>query len=367
MDEPRAEPKAPPLSPDGLKRYWEQPVHELVKVKIPPVSPEWAERHRIYSLLTMALIHAHWNGNKSGADGTYPWRESQRITLVRNADGTEPEGPYRYRGDRLGDRYLGHNIACIAVDENGEIIDFDFNHNELYNSSVEHAESRLLRRIFSLNQIYDHWQSHAEGETREVLYGNVFNGTTIYTSLESCAQCSGIMALANALRVVYLQSDPGQYMVGNILYNMSRKYEPAIKAAAFEYSRPKPKSKNFAPEPVDASLFAFAYKKRLEDAYLDFVDKCWVQKSKPFFIGPNAGDEPKFTEGLTSFLCTDEALAIFAAAAAEFDSMKLTYGDFQPKRSDGKDAHYTNAAALAHARAFLAHAVKEARRGTPHR
>ncbi len=58
----------------------------------------------------------------------------------------------RYAGDGQGDRYLGHNIACIAVDENGSILDFDFNHNELFNSSAEHAEARLVRRLFSLNQ-----------------------------------------------------------------------------------------------------------------------------------------------------------------------------------------------------------------------
>jgi hypothetical protein len=81
----------------------------------------------------------------------------------------------------------------------------------------------------------------------------------------------------------------------------------------------------------------------------------------------NAGDEPLYTEGLTSFLCTDEALAIFGAAATEFDTMIPVHGEFQPERSDLRDAHYFNAAALAHTRTFLSHAVKEARRGTPHR
>src|SRR3981189_2447238 len=67
-----------------------------------------------------------------------------------------PPNPKRYRGDMLDkpgglrvnwDRYLGHNIACIAVDGNGEIIDFDFNHNDLFRSSAEHAESRMVRRF----------------------------------------------------------------------------------------------------------------------------------------------------------------------------------------------------------------------------
>src|SRR5262249_60859373 len=53
----------------------------------------------------------------------------------------------RHRGDMISDpdqlrinwdRYVGHNIACIAVDGNGEIIDFDFNHNHFFRSSAEH-------------------------------------------------------------------------------------------------------------------------------------------------------------------------------------------------------------------------------------
>ena len=48
--------------------------------------------------------------------------------------------------------YLGHNIAAIAVSPTGRIVDFDFNHNELFNSSAEHAEARLLRRLFALGK-----------------------------------------------------------------------------------------------------------------------------------------------------------------------------------------------------------------------
>ena len=353
-------PPLPPAAPYGVQKYWEQPLHELHKVDVAPIEPECAERHRIYSLLTMALIHGYWNGNKSGADGTYPWRESQKVT----------EG--RYRGDaRLGDRYIGHNIAGIAVDENGELIDFDFNHNELYNSSAEHAESRLIRRIFSLNQLYDHWQTEAEGERKRVGYNAVFTGTTIYTSLESCAQCSGVMTLANAKRVVYLQTDPGQYFVGNILYNLSL---PQPKSALLkmsvteDYTRPSGiKQKYFAPEPVDASLFGFEYKAQLESAYLNFAEQCGKQKAKPFFVGPGPNAKPYYTDGITSFLCTDEALAVFTAASAELQSMVLSYPDYAPTRSDGQPAFYTNAGALVHVKMFLAHALNQGHRATPHR
>lgn len=355
-----APPPLPDAAPYGVQKYWEQPLHQLHKIDTAPIGPKWAERHRIYSLLTMALIHGYWNGNKSGADGTYEWREKQMIIKGR------------YEGDRrFGDRYLGHNIACIAVDENGEVIDFDFNHNDLYNSSAEHAESRLIRRIFSLNQLFDHWQTEAEGDRKRVKYDSVFSGTTIYTSLESCAQCSGVMTLANAKRVVYLQSDPGQYFVGNILYNLSEPDPPPAMLKALlteDYTRPplvKPKYR--APEPIDASLFDFEYKHKLERAYLNFVEQCDVQKKKAFFQGPKLTDQPVYTKGLTSFLCTDDAKDLFTAAANELQSMVLKHANYAPDRSDGTPATFTNAGALEHAKMFLAHALNQGNRGTPHR
>ena len=61
------------------------------------------------------------------------------LRLVQNLHRIENPAGVRVNWDR----YLGHNIACIAVDGNGEIIDFDFNHNDFFRSSAEHAESRI--------------------------------------------------------------------------------------------------------------------------------------------------------------------------------------------------------------------------------
>lgn len=337
---------------EGLAVYWDRKVSELAQVDVSPISPEQSERHLIYSLLTMALVRGYWNGNKYGAGGDYPWRVDQR-----RENGS-------YEGDKKwGDRYIGHNIACIAVDENGEIIDFDFNHNDLYNSSAEHAESRLVRRIFSLNQAYDHWQVLAESKIKDVSYGNVMNGVTIYTSLESCAQCSGVMTLGSCLRVVYLQSDPGQYLVGNLLYNLSRPHDQVhLMAKAL---RPVPRSKYWAPESVGAELFDFDYKGKLERAYKDFCDRGAVDPKLYFW---SDGKVTKKSDSLTSFLCTDAARAIYDDAAREFTAFAPAHGKFKPARSDGEvDAVKSNAEAVDHARAFLRHALTEARRGTPHR
>jgi hypothetical protein len=87
------------------------------------------ERHHIFCYLLMKLIARFWNGNKHGPVGIYPQRALQ-------IDAGQPtQGPRRYRGDMIAnpgpqrvnwDRYLGHNIACLAVDSNGAIIDFGF-------------------------------------------------------------------------------------------------------------------------------------------------------------------------------------------------------------------------------------------------
>jgi len=132
---------------DPLTEYWSKPVSSLAEVENTKIADPDAERHMVFALLALALVADAFNGNKRGATGDYPWRENQKIE------------PGRYRGDGFGDRYFGHNIACLAVDGRGEIIDFEFNHNELYNSSAEHAEARLVRRIFNLNQVFDHWQT----------------------------------------------------------------------------------------------------------------------------------------------------------------------------------------------------------------
>lgn len=187
---PVLDPKAP------LASYWQKPVHELASVDPIKACPELAsesikERHRIYSLLLLSLIARFWNGNKYGPEGTYPFRKNQKLP------GQGPNSPFRYRGDQVNgqydrnrvawDRYVGHNIACIGVDGRGEIIDFDFNHNDFFRSSVEHAEARLVRRLFSLTDVFNGWKTGdaVPGKSRAFSLDDV----TIYTSLESCAQC----------------------------------------------------------------------------------------------------------------------------------------------------------------------------------
>ena len=63
-----------------LATYWNKPVRELVALPVVEFEPADRERHRIFSLLAMALVYRYWNGNKRGPDGEYSWRPLQRLS-----------------------------------------------------------------------------------------------------------------------------------------------------------------------------------------------------------------------------------------------------------------------------------------------
>ena len=323
-------PKYKPVPDPGtpLAKFWKQRVSELASVPEPKISAEDSERHRIYSLMLMSLLAHYWNGNKWGQTGDYPWRQKQKL----------PNGIYS------GGNYYGHNICAFAVDGNGEVIDFDFNHNNLFSSSVEHAESRLVRRIFSLTQLNDEW--HVRKTTDPpigVSYSTLLSNVTIYTSLESCAQCSGIMNLADVNTIVYLQHDPGQFYIGNILRNLT---VPGLRA----------------PDPIAGEQFGLDYFGELNKGFVEFAAK--VAKN-PFYVGGQITDT---SPSITSFLCTDAALDIYQRAAEEFKNFKPKYPDYRPlDNGERNDAVLTNGRVVKHVRQFLSYAMKGGQRGTPHK
>src|SRR5688572_29982556 len=155
------------------------------------ISEAEKSQHQTYILLVMTLVQRFWNGNKNGPVGTYHDRQIQFDSTTKLYNEGKP--------------YYGHNIAAIAVDSDLNVTDFDFNHSEVFKSSIEHAEARLLRRIYSLAGL----------TTKKTVRQH-----TVYTTLEPCAQCAGIMALAGTTKVVYIQRDDGTRRVTDLLYNL---------------------------------------------------------------------------------------------------------------------------------------------------
>jgi len=321
--------------PPGLAPFWNGTVGTFATLSNPPIPEEMKERHRMYSLLLMSLIVTQWNGNKHGELGDYGiWRTAQQLAVL-------PTGQKLYRGGT----YLGHNIAALAVDGEGRIMDFDFNHNDIFDSSVEHAESRLVRRLFALTQVYDPWVSRRGGssngdtkmcrrdlrprqnhhlfataiDTNSKLaihpapYSTLLKDVTIYTSLESCAQCSGIMCLASVKEIVYLQWDQGQFLIGNMMWQAT-----TTQASGF-----------VAPRPIRGDEFDFEYFAALNDANDDFSGRL---NDNPFYKDSNGN--VKKMPSVTSFLCTDKAYGIFQAANNELLSWKTCkFPEYRPTAS----------------------------------
>jgi tRNA(Arg) A34 adenosine deaminase TadA len=283
------------------------------------------------------LMKRFFNGNRNGPRGQYPWRENQL-----------DDDKARYTGSD----YLGHNIGALAVDGRGEVIDFDFNHNQVFGSSAEHAEARLIRRVFSLTQLYDNWETRKPGDgPRTSGYSTVLSNVTVYTSLESCAQCSGIMALGQVDRVVYLQRDPGTYHIGNIMWNLTAREQGGGEAVQIKAT---------APRPIPGDEIGFKYFTELNEKYKDFYYKV---KDKPFYVN---GKRKDLSKALTSFLCCDDALDVYTRAQKDFFNLAkkgAKYADYCPP---GKTDALTNQGVLAQANAFYSYASEVGRRGTPH-
>lgn len=315
-----------------LDEYLDQPVRNLVADSTREFRPEEQERQRIYALLLMAMIAYNWNSNKRGVPENL--KPSPTTDYGLNPILSNDATPVR-RALFLKNDYLGHNIAALAVDREGAIIDFDFNHNEIFNSSVQHAEARLLNRLFSLNQISDTWNMGSKPDEPSS-YGQLLQGVSVYTSLESCAQCSGIMTLGNAREVVYLQEDPGQYKIGNIMYRLTESSKPNQKA--------------LAPRPVPASAIGFAYYRMLNEAF----------------------NSLKASDGVTSittFLCTEVAYRIFLEAEKEFSELrdsKLQFPTWQLTMDNGILSPMTNAGVLQECQGFYWYFARKGKRGTPH-
>ncbi len=188
----------------------------------------------------------------------------------------------------------------------------------------------------------------AEKPARRTSYGKLLTDVTIYTSLESCAQCSGIMTLADVREVVYLQPDQGQYLIGNIMYRATGTPDGGARA----------------PRPVAAAEFDFPFYGQLIDAQATFLKRVGTE---PFFRDGSGARRDRST---TSFLCTDLALGVARAAARQLDEITdLAMPDYRRPDRDLKPVPggLTNEEVLVEVRRFLDYVKSQGGRGTPHR
>ena len=119
--------------------------------------------------------------------------------------------------------------------------------------------------------------------------GYTLKGHTVYTTLEPCAQCSGMMVLTNIRRTVYGQTDPG--------------FGKAIERLKLDSKKWNPAGYKPYPRPVISDRSESSYCAQLEDAYKQ--------------VGGS----------ITTFLLGDTAKAVFKAASENLYTYRLEYPD----------------------------------------
>lgn len=86
----------------------------------------------------------------------------------------------------------GHNIGGVLVDrKTGKVVNWSRNCNKVTVNATNHGEVRLMR-------------SYLKQSPKEMYLDNY----CIYTTLEPCAMCAGMMCLTKVPRCVYGQTDP---------------------------------------------------------------------------------------------------------------------------------------------------------------
>jgi tRNA(Arg) A34 adenosine deaminase TadA len=128
-------------------------------------SPAQREIDEIYSLLAMAIVYKDWQ--------TYTVR--------------------------------GHNIGALLVDPSDEPVFWARNARFVTGNGTEHGEVRLIRHYLDCPHSVEYL-----GEQSPERYAGARpgHGFTLYTTLDPCVMCAGMMLMTQLSRAVYVQSDP---------------------------------------------------------------------------------------------------------------------------------------------------------------
>lgn len=116
--------------------------------------PARQEVDEMYSLLTYALVHANW----------------QPASVPRN-------------------QRRGYNIGAVLVDNEQQPVYCGLNCINATDNATQHGELRAMTAYLEKNRRFH------------------LDGFTIYTSLEPCIMCAGMMTMTDVDRVVYGQKD----------------------------------------------------------------------------------------------------------------------------------------------------------------
>lgn len=289
--------------------------------------PEVKERLRIFSFLLIGLVSRFWNGNKF-------------------LDNNTTQNDHTFKENRGGGTYPGHNVACLAVGRDSRIITYEFHHHDFAGSLVEHAEARIIRRLFDLRvPLYD-WRSGREinqAERRRQL-----QDVTVITSLQSCPQCTGAMMWGRVAKLVYLQTDPGVAALSNLMCKLAGTNK---------------EGSNLAPVPVHGACIDFPYSHSLDEGYARFMSNSpSSSESHDFELAHRPSNSFARDRSITSYLCTPYAQSQFSRGGKEFDTLQLQFPTYRCSLSEHSAS---NEECLSEARMFFEYVSSRGKRRPP--
>jgi tRNA(adenine34) deaminase len=208
----------------------------------------WEELDDIYGLMALAVVHADWQEVSNG----------KRCAHER-----------------------GHNIGAIIVNDKLEVVNWERNSNGAMCNGTQHAEVRAMLK-----------QLNVTGSTTLKHY-------QIYTSLEPCMMCSGMMMQQNVLRAVYMQTDNG---FGKNIERLT--IDTSAVPIRFDGEDTGQCGYPPAARPVISSMATSEFRVEL--------DAAWRAASS--------------TMALTDWLKTDQAEAIYSRARHKFENYQLRFG-----------------------------------------
>ena len=201
---------------------------------LPPEVTAATEIDEIFSLLAYSIVYKYWESN-----------------------------------DRKG---RGYNVGSILISPENEILDWGINSVNKTENCTQHGEVRLMTRYLDKKGIYS-LQNH-----------------TIYSTLEPCAMCAGMMTMASVKRTVNGQRD---YHFSKALERLAFDSEPHGGYPPY----PRIVLSEDTPSPFGTSL---------DQAYKNYIQE---------------GNKPI----ITKFLSTAKAKDIFAEALQAFQAYRVKH------------------------------------------
>ncbi len=228
------------------------PAGDVCPLSTPPVDyepePVEQEQDRIFMLLAYAVVYKDWQTE------SWPPRGS--------------DGP----------RARGYNIGSVLVNaETKRPVCWARNNVIRLLNGTQHGEVRLITNYL-----------HNNRHTTKV--GGHSGSYKLYTSLEPCVMCSGMMTMQQLAVTIYGQTDPS---FGKALERLEVNTKTALPHGYCPY-----------PWPVRSILSDVDYAKRLDETY---------DQLRAHHVN------------LTTFLKMEEARQIYAAATAELESYQLRF------------------------------------------